>query len=229
MGSKWSRVLKEEASSVPVQLYDMVDLEAERLAKEAAEKAVEPIHDCSQLQHEAFESGKQIGLEQGRQEVLPQAEAHTRQALDVTSQVERVRLEEVRQAESDIAELAFAIAQKVILREATIEKDVILNQVRQIVGKIDERGLVRLRVHPDDRERLERVRTTITGSDGKPVRLQIEEDSALQVGGVVLESNQYFIDASIATQLDEMWRELMEPDGKTESPSTTELDPTSEN
>jgi flagellar biosynthesis/type III secretory pathway protein FliH len=49
------------------------------------------------------------------------------------------------------------------------------------------------------------------------------------VGGVVLESNQYFIDASIATQLDEMWRELMEPDGKTESPSTTELDPTSEN
>lgn len=228
MGSKWSRVLKEDTVTVPIHMYDMVDLEAERLAKEAAEKTAEPIHDCSQLQQEAFESGKQKGMDQGRREVLSPAEALTRQALDVTSQVERVRVEEVRQAESDIVELALAIAHKVILHEATIDKDMVLNQVRQIVGQIDEKGLVRLRVHPDDRERLEQVRTTITGSDGKPVRLQIEEDPDLQIGGVVLESNQYFIDASIATQLDEMWRELMEPDDQTESLETRELDPSSE-
>ena len=147
----------------------------------------------------------------------------------MSTQVERVRLEEVRQAESDIVELALAMAHKVILREASIEKDVVLDQVRQIVGQIDEKGLVRLRVHPDDRERLERVRTTITGSDGKPVRLQLEEDPTVQVGGVVLESNQYFIDASIATQLNEMWQELMESDGQAESPATPELDPISEN
>ena len=105
----------------------------------------------------------------------------------------------------------------------------VLDQVRQIVGQIDEKGLVRLRVHPDDRERLERVRTTLTGSDGKPVRLQLEADPAVQAGGVVLESNQYFIDASIATQLKEMWQELMESDGQTESPATPALDPISEN
>ena len=225
MGSKWSKVLKEDTFDAPLQLYDMVDLEAERLAKAAAE----PIHDCSELQQEAFESGKKLGLEQGRKEVLSQAEAHIRQALEVSTQVERVRLEEVRQAESDIVELALAMAHKVILREASIEKDVVLDQVRQIVGQIDEKGLVRLRVHPDDRERLERVRTTITGSDGKPVRLQLEEDPTVQVGGVVLESNQYFIDASIATQLNEMWQELMESDGQAESPATPELDPISEN
>lgn len=215
MGNRWSNVLKEPSAASAVEAYDMLDLEAERLARIAAEKAARPPHDCSQLQREAFEAGAR----QGREEVRQQAEAETRRALDLVAQAEQDRLHHARQAEIDIIELALAIAKKVILREVAIDHGIVQEQVRRTIALMDEKGLIRVRVNPEEFDALQAIRPTLHGSDGKPVRVHVECDASVQAGGCVLESSQYFIDARIETQLEEIWQGMLAADA---SPNPSE-------
>ncbi|RMH05417.1 MAG: hypothetical protein D6704_09590 [Nitrospirae bacterium] len=214
MRSRWSNILKNPKNKVSIEAWEALDLEEERRAKEReeqerAEREKEPPHDCSALQREAFEAGVQAGLEKGREEMRLSAEQEMRRALELVAQVERLRLETLRQAELDILQLAMAIARKVIHREASIDPEVVSMQVRRVIARLEEKGLITVRVHPQEISGLEAVRQSLTGSDGKLVRVRIEADEAIHPGGCVVESPQYFVDATLTKQLDELWRELL--------------------
>ena len=50
----------------------------------------------------------------------------------------------MKQAESDTVELALAVAKKIIHREATIDKDVIINQLHQALTFTSTKSLIRI-------------------------------------------------------------------------------------
>lgn len=213
MPNKWSKVIKEPSASQAIEPWDMVDLEAERLAGEK-----EPPHDCSLLQQEAFEAGVQVGIQQGRDEAKGPAEAEMKRAMDLVSQVEQLRLDAARQAESDIGELAMAVARKVIHREAAVDPDIVVTQVHQSITCMEEKGLIWVRVNPKEVDHLQNFHSSFTGADGKHVSLRIEGDENVSPGGCVVESSQYFIDATLEKQLEEIWLELMMSHARAEPP-----------
>ena len=212
MPSKWSKVIKDTQSGLAIENWEAVDLEAERRAREQAEQEKEPPHDCSLLQQEAFEAGMQAGLEKGREEVRKPAEIELQRALSLVAQTERLRLDAAIQSEFNVVELALAIAKKIIHREATVDSGIVVEQVRQVIQAIAEKGLITVRVHPSEMAQLQSFRSFILGADGQPAQLGIEADDSLQLGSCVVESSQYFIDASIETQLDTIWQEMIKPD-----------------
>jgi len=191
------------------------------LAKERAEKEKAPPHDCSQLQRDAYRSGVEAGRKQGREEVQGPAQVEIQRALQIVAQVEQLRLDSVRQAESDIVELALAMARKVIHREVTLDPDIVVAQVREIISSIAEKGLIRVLVHPDEVEHLQSVRPSFAGADGKAIRMSIEPDEAIQAGGCIIESSQYFINATFEKQLEAIWQEMLVSDAEIELPSTS--------
>ncbi len=218
MPNKWSRVIKEPSGSQAIEPWEMVDLEAERLAREEANKEKEPPHDCSLLQQEAFEAGVQVGIQQGRDEAKGPAEAEMKRAMDLVTQVEQLRLDAARQAESDIVELAMAVARKVVHREAAIDPDIVVTQVHRIITCMAEKGLICVRVNPKEVDHLQSFDSSFTGADGKRVRLRIEGDENIQLGGCVVDSSQYFIDATLEKQLEEIWLEMMMSHARAEPP-----------
>ncbi len=221
MANRWSKVIKEPEGGLAIESWEALDLEEERLAKERAEQEKEPPHDCSQLQQEAYESGVEAGRQQGRAEVQGPAEAESKRALEMVAQVEQLRLKSVMQAESDIVELALAMARKVIHRETSLAPDIVAAQVREIISRIAEKGLVRVLVHPAEVEHLQALRPSFTGADGKPVRLSIEPDETIQPGGCIIESSQYFINATIEKQLEAIWQEMLVSDAEIDPSSTS--------
>ena len=218
MPNKWSN--KETKGSLAIESWEALDLEEERLAKERAEKEKEPPHDCSQLQQEAYSSGFEAGLVQGRAEVQGPAEAEIQRALGIVAQVEQLRLESARQAESDIVELALAMARKVIHREVALDPDIVVAQVRDIINKIADKGLIRVLVNPQEAEHLQSFHPTFTGVDGKALRVSIESDETIQAGGCIIESSQYFINATIEKQLEAIWQEMLVSDAEIDPPPT---------
>lgn len=222
MANKWSKVIKDEPQgSLAIESWEALDLDEERLAKERAEQEQIPQHDCSQLQREAYESGVEAGQIQGRAEVQGPAEAEVQRAVNLVSQVEQLRMDSARQAESDIVELALAMARKVIHREAALDPDIVVSQVREIISSIAEQGLIRVLVHPNEVEHLQTFRTTFTGADGKPVQLSIESDDTIESGGCMIESSQYFINATIEQQLEALWQEMIAADVEIDPPPTS--------
>ena len=221
MPNRWSKVIKDSVGGLAIESWEALDLEEERLAKEREEKEKEPPHDCSQLQQEAYDSGFEAGREKGRVEVQGPAEIEIKRALDIVAQVEQLRLESAKQAEFNIVELALAMARKVIHREAALEPDIVVAQVREIISSIAEKGLIRVFVNPKEVEHLQSFRPSFSGADGKPVRLSIESNEEVQPGGCIVESSQYFINATIEKQLEAIWQEMLASDAETDPPPTS--------
>ena len=219
MPSKWSKIIKE--GGLAIESWEALDLEEERLAKERAEQEKEPPHDCSHLQQEAFASGMESGKQQGRAEVQGPAEAEIARALNMVAHVEDMRLKSAKQSESDIVELALAMARKVIHREVSLDPEIVVTQVRQIISTIIEVGVIRVLVHPGEVEHLQTFRPSFAGADGKPVQLSIEGDETIQPGGCIIESSQYFINATIEKQLEAIWQEMLVSDAEIDPPSTS--------
>ncbi len=221
MANRWSKVIKEPEGVLTIETWEALDLEEERLAKERAEQEKEPPHDCSQLQQEAHASGVETGRIQGRAEVQGPADAEIQRALGIVAQVEQLRVESAKQAESDIVELALSMARKVIHREASLDPDIVVAQVREIISSIAEKGLIRVLVHPGAVEYLQTFRPSYVGADGTPVQLSIEPDETIQPGGCIIESSQYFINATIEKQLEAIWQEMMTSDAEIDTPATS--------
>ena len=221
MANKWSKVIKEDpVGALAIESWEALDLDEERLAKERAEQEQEPPHDCSQLQQEAYESGVEAGRIQGRAEVQGPADAQVQQAVNLVAQVEQLRVDAARQAESDIIELALTMARKVIHQEVALDSDIVVAHVREIISSIAEKGLIRVLVHPSEVEHLQSYRPTFLGADGEPVQLGIEPDETIKPGGCMIESSQYFINATIEQQLEAIWQEMIAADVEITPPST---------
>lgn len=217
MANRWSRIIKEPEGVLAIESWEALDLEEERLAQERAEQEKEPPHDCSQLQQDAHAAGRT----QGRAEVQGPADAEIQRALGMVAQVEQLRIQSAKQSESDIVELALAMARKVIHREASLDPDIVVAQVREIISSIAEKGLIRVLVHPGDVEYLLTFRQSFVGADGTPVQLSIEPDETIQPGGCIIESSQYFINATIEKQLEAIWQEMIASDAEIDPPSTS--------
>ncbi len=221
MPSRWSKIIKERNGGLAIESWEALDLEEERLAKERAEQEKEPPHDCSQLQKASYDSGVEAGRTMGRAEVQAPAETEIKRALDLVAQVEQIRLQSAKQAESDIVELALAMARKVIHREASLDPDIVVTQVRQIIATIIESGVIRVLVHPGEVEHVQTFRPTFAGADGQPVQLSIEGDETIQPGGCIIESSQYFINATTEKQLEAIWKEMLESNAEIDPPAAS--------
>ena len=217
MANRWSRIIKEPEGVLAIENWEALDLEEERLAQERAEQEKEPPHDCSQLQQDAHAAGRI----QGRAEGQGPADAEIQRALGMVAQVEQLRIQSAKQSESDIVELALAMARKVIHREASLDPDIVVVQVREIISSIVEKGLIRVLVHPGDVEYLLTFRQSFVGADGTPVQLSIEPDETIHPGGCIIESSQYFINATIEKQLEAIWQEMITSDAEIDPPATS--------
>ena len=103
--------------------------------------------------------------------------------------------------EHDVASLAFGIAHKV-LRDVVVDKpDLVVAQVRVALSHIQERGLIRICVHPSDLPLLEAARQALTDDSQGAVSFKLEADSAVSRGGCLIHTATRMIDATLETQL----------------------------
>ena len=131
-----------------------------------------------------------------------------KRAFELVAQVGVARLEAVRQAEIDTVELALAAAKKIIRREASIDKEVIVNQLHQALTLTSTKSLIRIKVHPDDVEHLETTQSQISNREGQQLQVLIEGDALITQGGCVVAADTMFVDATIDRQLEVIGQEL---------------------
>ena len=220
MKSRWSKVIKSDEEGIAIEPFEMMEhftpwqLDRhveERLSKSEVEE-VELPHDCSLLQQQAYEVGRQAGTEEGKAQLRTETETERQRVSDLVAQVGMARLAAIQQAEKDITCLALGIAKKVIHREARIDQDVVANQVRQALDFLSTTIGVRIRAHPDDVCHLETIRSTFANREGESVSIQLQSDQTIQRGGCLIETDTLFIDATIDRQLEVIQAGLAEDD-----------------
>jgi flagellar biosynthesis/type III secretory pathway protein FliH len=181
-----------------VKRFQMVEL-VHKSAKQRAEEA-QP-HDCRELQQAAFERGRLAGIAEGRAQCQAQVEEEVKRALRLANQIGRARVIALEEHERDIVEVALAISKKILLRECEIDKELVVRQVRQILGLLPDKTLVTLKVHPQDFKLLEPIQHTLRPEWADGDHLTLEAFDEVEPGGCLVEQAGLLFDARLTQQL----------------------------
>lgn len=188
---------EESAKLNAEQIQERAKIEVERRIKEAEMRVAEIEHDAYQ---KGYDAGRENGYKKGMGEV--------RRLIDrlgtIVGKAVDVREEIIQASEKQMVEMILIIARKVIKDEIIERKEVVLNNIREALKRIKDRDRVDIRVNFADLELTTAHKDEIIKMMESLRKVNIFEDSRIDRGGCIIETDVGAIDARISTQLKEI-------------------------
>lgn len=198
-----AQIIKNDAEQTASKIIEDAKLEAERIIQEAnGEK--------ENIKATAHQDGYKEGHEQGFLEGQNEVNRLVERVHKIVESV-MVRREEILcETEQQIVELVLLMTRKVVKIISENQKTVVLSNVLAALKKIRTRGNITLRVNTED------LKLTTAHVDEFIKRIEnvngisVIEDSSVDKGGCIVETDFGAIDARISSQLAELENKIME-------------------
>jgi len=199
------------------------EAEAEQILAEARVKSAEIENEVRQTLEAERKDARDKGKEEGKEDGFAEGKAEVDRLIERTQTVlERAqdkRGEILAETEQQIVDLVLLISRKVIKVISENQKNVIISNVIQALRKVKSKGDVIIRVNMSDLElATEHKQDFIKLLEGAK-SIQVVEDSSVDLGGCIIETEFGEIDARISSQLAELESKILEispikPQGK---------------
>ncbi len=196
-------VIKKEAEETAKRILEEAQAKAADMEKEALAR-VEEIRN--QARQAGFSEGHENGWKEGKAEVERLVD---RLHVILNKAIEK-RNEIIEESETQIINLVLLIAKKVIKVISENQKNVVVNNVIQALRKMKNRGDVVIRVNLADlaltTEHIKdfmRIAETVKS-------VTVMEDSTVERGGCIIETDFGQIDARISSQLREIEEKIVD-------------------
>jgi flagellar assembly protein FliH len=202
-------------------LRGSAEAEAAKTIADAERRAKELLEDSDQKYMSGKQAAEDSGREEGRKEGYADGKAEAdRLVARIHTMLERVqdrRQQILDEAEQQIVDLALLVARKVVKALVTTDREEIVRaNVSAALRKVRSRGIVTIKVNLADldvttehKEEFVRLIETQAAGSGE-VDLHIHEDSSIDPGGCVVETDFGEIDARINAQLSEIENRILE-------------------
>ncbi|MCB1156281.1 MAG: flagellar assembly protein FliH [Leptospiraceae bacterium] len=188
---------EDQGRARAAQVEDRAKLEAERMIKEAEMKVNEIEHEAYQ---KGYDAGREVGFKKGQSEVrrlIDRLGTIVGKAIDIREDI-------IQASEKQMVEMILIIARKVIKDEIIERKEIVLNNIREALKRIKDRDRVDIRVNFSDLEITTAHKDELIKLMESLRKVNIYEDSRVDRGGVIIETDVGAIDARISTQLKEI-------------------------
>jgi flagellar assembly protein FliH len=185
--------LKREADLILINARS----EAENLLQETNNR-------ISIIEQETYERGYKKGEQDARHTAKrAQAEFHesTRKVLQ---QVEEIREKIYRDTENELVQLAVDIAEKLVCRQLDINPETVVDIAKAACMQAKDCKQVIIYVEPAQIENIKARQAEIASQLYTTKRLKIIADSNIKSGGCRIETEQGYIDATVATMLKQL-------------------------
>lgn len=201
---------KDRATQIRID----AEKEAQRLVAEAQAQASqldqETRRELARLEAEAQENGRKAGYDEGWAAGSSEVERLVGRIHVILDKINEKRQEIIEGTETQVVQLVLQIAKKVVKVISENQRNVVINNVLQALRKLKTRGDVVVRVNLEDlkvttdhiKEFLEKVENVKS--------ITVVEDSSVDLGGAVVETDFGEIDARISSQFDEIEEKVVE-------------------
>lgn len=191
----------------PLKIIAEAEARAEIILAQAEEEAQGLIERVTRASYED-------GLSQGREEAMEQVMGIWHPLLQaVHSELldfQEARAARLKELEPDVVRLAMLVASKILRREVR-DAHLVRNVIQGAISRLETEQIVRVRLNVEDVTRI--VNPLIA-----PPKFEVLGDPAIGAGGCVIETTKGRMDATFATQFEEMARAILE--GEPESDPT---------
>ena len=188
----WDGLIRSKPHPTPLPSSDQ-DVQAEAPAQFAAVER--------DAYAKGYDAGERTGLATGGQRADEMVVRLTQTLGDLAG----VRAQMIRQTERQMVELALAVARRIIHREVSLDRDLLIAMARVALDRLGESAQITIRLHPEDFEatsadRISRVMGTCVA---------VVEDPRLERGACMVESDLGALDVSVDAQIEEVARALL--------------------
>jgi len=146
---------------------------------------------------EGFDKGKQAGVESEAKKIETILSDFRQALLDL----EKVKKKNYLNAEKETVNLSLSIARKIVCHEVSINKEVVLNVIKQAFKKVVDHEKIKIKISPSDFKFIEQSEFKISKIIDNIDKVAFEEDKNISDGGCIIETNLGDIDARIEEQL----------------------------
>jgi len=196
-------VLKQQAEEEAARI-----LAEGKTRTEEAEKEVRKNLEAERK--EALEKGREEGREKGYAEGKAEVDRLIERTQVVLERSQDKRAEILAETEQEIIDLVLLISRKIIKVISENQRNVIISNVIQALRKVKSRGNVTIRVNMIDLQlATEHKQEFIKQLEGVK-SIQVVEDSTVDSGGCIIETDFGEIDARISSQLAELESKILE-------------------
>ena len=152
-----------------------------------------------------FADGKQEGLEEGEKRGFESANAKFESLMkalhQALEQLQSLHKKTARELEREIVELSLAIARKVVCRETTTDREIVLAVARKALQQLENPGIIKIKINPADLQAAEEAGFGFGDLVENVKAIRVEAEAAIEAGGCVIETDCGEIDARIDQQL----------------------------
>jgi flagellar assembly protein FliH len=225
MAREEAEVIKKEAERVAFDEVKRKNNQAQKIRQEAEDEAKRLLEEAKQqaaqlegeirgrvekIGEEAREKGREEGREAGYQE----GRSEVQRLIDnlqriISAAIERRNLI-IEESETQVINLVLLIAKKVIKVISENQKNVVINNVVQALRKLKSRGEVVIRVNLADLELTSAHIADFMKMVENVKSITVLEDSSVDRGGCILETDFGQVDARISSQLSEIEERILE-------------------
>ena len=115
--------------------------------------------------------------------------------------LKKIRKETYECIEKEVAELALAIAKKVICQEVKTDKQVVVCIAREALTKVKESGQIKIKMSPSDLQFINETKYQLSNLIENIDNVTFDAEESIASGGCIIETDLGEIDARIEKQL----------------------------
>lgn len=172
-------------------------------AEQVGERAVTV--NTAAIERDAFAKGFAAGERAGLEAAGQRGEAMLTRLTDTLEQLASLRNTMIHRTERQMVQLALAIAHRIIQREVSLDRDLVVAMARVALDRLGETARVTVRMNPDDFAVTAQARAAqLAGSN-----VSVVADARIGRGGCRVESDLGVMDAGVEEQLREVARALL--------------------
>ncbi len=194
---------KQELEQEAQHILEQARTEAAQMLEEARNQ-VNDIEENARKKGENI--GRELGFEEGKKEVRRLVE---RLHIILDRAIER-REEMINEAETQMIDLVLLISRKVVKVISENQKNVVVNNIVQALRKLKSRGDVAVRVNLADLDLATEHTRDFMRMVENVKSITVLEDTSVDPGGCIIETDFGQIDARITSQLKEIEEKILE-------------------
>jgi flagellar assembly protein FliH len=143
-----------------------------------------------------FARGEKAGIESGNEKI----ESVVNRINKGLSELKKIRQDIYLETEQEIVKLAMAIARKIVCNEITVNKNAVVNVVKEAVKKVDGSERVKVKLSIKDFQFIKNEKPAIIDKITNIENVGFEMDESISDGGCIIETESGDIDARIEKQ-----------------------------
>ncbi len=182
--------------------WQIVPAVSEVRARPAPVRKDEREVDPEAVEREAFAKGFAEGERAGTQAAAAQADVMLRRLAQTIDELVALRADIIRKSERQAVQLVLAIAERIVQREVSLDRSILIGIARAALDRLGEHGAATIRLNPADLAAIGQIDLANSG-------VQVTADAAVSRGGCVVHSDFGFMDASPDAQFRELARVLL--------------------